>query len=67
MRLIAFWAVLITGKYPAGMHNYMVGVLRWQFRVGAYMGYLTDVYPPFSLSGDEADFSGNNSSDLLDN
>ena len=67
VRLIAFWAVLITGKYPVGMHNYMVGVLRWQFRVGAYMGYLTDVYPPFSLSGNEADFSGSNSSDLLDN
>lgn len=67
VRLIAFWAVLITGKYPKGMHDYMVGVMRWQYRVGAYMGYLTDVYPPFSLSGDEADFSGSNSSDLLDN
>lgn len=67
VRLIAFWAVLITGKYPLGMHNYMVGVMRWQYRISIYMGYMTDVYPPFSLSGNEADFDGNNSSDLLDN
>lgn len=68
VRLIAFWVVLITGKYPEGMHKFMVGLMRWQFRVNAYMGYLTDTYPPFSMSGDEADF-GNapSSSDLLDN
>ncbi len=45
----------------------MVGVMRWGFRVNAYMGYLTDTYPPFSMSGDEADFSGHGSKDLLDN
>lgn len=67
VRFIAFWAVLITGKYPKGMHDYMVGLLRWQFRISAYMGYMTDVYPPFSLKGDEADFGYANSSDLLDN
>ncbi|MBU3658468.1 MAG: DUF4389 domain-containing protein [Flavobacteriales bacterium] len=67
VRFIAFWAVLITGKYPKGMHDYMVGLLRWQFRISAYMGYMTDVYPPFSLKGDEADFGNSSSSDLLDN
>jgi hypothetical protein len=67
VRLIAFWAVLITGKYPKGMHDYMVGLLRWQFRISIYMGYMTDVYPPFSLKGNEADFNGSSSSDLLDN
>lgn len=56
VNFIAFWAILITGTYPKGMHGYMVGILRWQFRLNAYMGYLTDVYPPFSLSGDEAEF-----------
>lgn len=67
VRMIAFWAVLITGKYPKGMHDYMVGVMRWQFRVNAFMGYMTDVYPPFSLSGDEAEFGVSVSSDdLLD-
>ena len=48
VRLIAFWVVLITGKYPTGMHGYMVGVVRWSTRVGAYMAYMTDTYPPFS-------------------
>ena len=41
VRLIAFWAVLITGKYPKGMHDYMVGLLRWQYRISIYMGYMT--------------------------
>ncbi len=67
VRLIAFWAVLITGKYPKGMHNYMLGLLRWQYRISIYMGYMTDVYPPFSLKGDEADFGSIQTSELLDN
>lgn len=67
VRLIAFWAVLITGKYPKGMHDYMVGLLRWQYRISIYMGYMTDVYPPFSLKGDEADFGSIQTSELLDN
>lgn len=67
VRMIAFWAVLITGKYPKGLHDYMVGVLRWGFRVSAFMGYLTDTYPPFSMSGNEASFDGNSSNELLDN
>lgn len=49
VRFIAWWIVLFTGKYPAGMHGFSVGVMRWAFRVSAYMGYLTDTYPPFSL------------------
>jgi hypothetical protein len=66
VRLIAFWVVLITGKFPKGMHNYMVGVMRWSFRIGIYMSFMTDKYPPFSMKGDEADFDQNESSDLLD-
>jgi hypothetical protein len=45
---IAWWAVLITGKYPKGMHDFVVGTLRWGTRVNAYMSFLTDKYPPFS-------------------
>lgn len=66
VRLIAFWVVLITGKFPKGMHNYMVGVMRWAFRIGIYMSFMTDKYPPFSMKGDEADFDQKESSDLLD-
>jgi hypothetical protein len=45
---IAWWAVLITGKYPAGMHSFVVGTLRWMMRVTAYLYFMTDEYPPFS-------------------
>ena len=45
----AFFAVLFTGKYPEGIQRYMVGVLRWSFRINAYGYLLTDEYPPFSL------------------
>ncbi len=66
VRIIAFWAVLFTGKYPEGMHAYMVGVIRWNIRVNAFMSYLTDTYPPFSRSGDEASFTNANAPELLD-
>ncbi len=45
------WIIaLITGSVPAGMHNFMAGLLRWSTRVNAYYYLLTDKYPPFSLS-----------------
>jgi Domain of unknown function (DUF4389) len=47
--IIAFFAVLITGAWPAGMRNYVVGVNRWATRVSAYILLMTDQYPPFSL------------------
>jgi hypothetical protein len=50
VKMIAFWIVLITGSYPKGMHDYMVGVTRWGMRVNAYYYNLTDTYPPFSLN-----------------
>jgi hypothetical protein len=53
VRIIAWWAVLITGKYPKGMHDFVVGVNRWQMRVNLYWYNLTDKYPPFSLNEDE--------------
>ena len=46
---LSFFAVLFTGKYPEGLRNYMVGVTRWSARVSAYVGLMTDDYPPFSL------------------
>lgn len=47
--IIAWFAILITGKYPAGLYGFSVGVLRWQARVNAYAYLLTGVYPPFAL------------------
>ncbi len=47
--LIAWLAILITGKYPAGMYNFSVGVLRWSTRFNGYAWLLTGTFPPFSL------------------
>ena len=46
--IVAFVAVLFTGKYPKGMHDFQVGNLRWGLRVMAYITMLSDRYPPFS-------------------
>lgn len=45
---IAWWAVLITGEYPKGLHGFVVGTVRWATRVNVYLSFLTDKYPPFS-------------------
>lgn len=47
--VIAWFAVLFTGRYPQGLHTFVVGVFRWSLRVQVYILSLTDEYPPFSL------------------
>jgi Domain of unknown function (DUF4389) len=49
--VIAWFAILFTGRYPRGLFDYVEGVLRWNNRVIAYAVVLvTDAYPPFSLA-----------------
>jgi hypothetical protein len=47
--IIAWFAILFTGKYPKGMYDFSVGYMRWMTRVTSYEYLLTDKYPPFSM------------------
>jgi hypothetical protein len=51
--ILAWFAILVTGRYPRGLFKFNVGVSRWWLRVRAYAFLLvTDRYPPFSLGSD---------------
>lgn len=48
--IIAWFAILFTGRYPEGLFRFAVGTIRWSARVNAYILLLRDEYPPFSLA-----------------
>ena len=46
---VGYLVVLITGEYPRGLFDFVLGALRWQTRVAAWLFGLVDRYPPFSM------------------
>jgi Domain of unknown function (DUF4389) len=48
--IAGFVAVVITGEYPERIRDFLVSAYRYALRVEAYVGFLTDRYPPFSLA-----------------
>lgn len=69
IRIIAFFAVLFTGRYPKGMFDFVVGTLRINFRILSYLYYFTSNYPSFSghpQDGETEVIETTSNSDILD-
>jgi len=52
--VIAWFAIVITGRYPKGLYDFVADFNRFVARVTAYVALLTDTYPPFSGSADDS-------------
>ena len=56
--IIAYFAILITGRFPRALFNYIVGVMRWNLRVSAYSSLMRDEFPPYSMRAEAKPGSG---------
>jgi hypothetical protein len=57
LMLVAGVSLLFTGEYPRSVFDLAMGIDRWVYRVVAYAGLMTDVYPPFRLDSGGEDSS----------
>lgn len=48
--LVAWFAILFTGRFPRSLFDFVVGVERWSERINGYVSLFTDEYPPFSMA-----------------
>jgi hypothetical protein len=48
--IVAWGAILLTGRHPEPLYRFGAGVMRWELRVEAYVLLLHDEYPPFTLA-----------------
>lgn len=53
LTLLAWFAILFTGRYPRAFFDFNTGILRWMANVGSYVFLLRDEYPPFSWEAGE--------------
>src|SRR4051794_1094592 len=53
--LISWFAALFKAEVPQGLHDVMTSIIGWQTRVTAYLGLLTDRYPPFTMTPGDYD------------
>lgn len=49
---IGWFAILFTGRFPKGMFDFIVGVMRWNYRVSGYTSLLRDEFPPYSMAAE---------------
>ncbi|MDI3527940.1 MAG: hypothetical protein PWR03_2124 [Tenuifilum sp.] len=50
LQIIAFWAILFTGKYPKSLFDFQVGLMRWNLRLNARIYNISDGYPAFGIN-----------------
>lgn len=51
LQIIAFWAILFTGKYPKSLFDFQIGLMRWTLRLNARILNVSDGYPSFGIHG----------------
>jgi hypothetical protein len=54
--VLAWVAIVVTGRYPQGLYNFVAGYLRFTMRLSAYMYLVTDAFPPFN-GGEHPEYS----------